>query len=130
MQQANHNHDSYLSLLQGNKKFVEEKLAEDPDFFAKRAKGQQPKYLLIGCSDSRVPPDQVCINLFTSMHAEKLIFDTYCIAAYQDTTWWNFHSQKRCQRCTDNGYERHVGSTSKCDIVLFFLSLTSNDMFS
>ena len=44
-----------LPLLQGNQKFVESKTKEDPDFFARSARGQKPKYLWIGCSDSRVP---------------------------------------------------------------------------
>ena len=56
---ANHSNDLYEKLLEGNRKFVEEKLAQDSEYFKKRAKGQQPKYLLIGCSDSRVPPNQL-----------------------------------------------------------------------
>eukprot|EP01027_Heterolobosea_sp_BB2_P020886 GEZU01029836.1.p1 GENE.GEZU01029836.1~~GEZU01029836.1.p1 ORF type:complete len:271 (+),score=73.92 GEZU01029836.1:52-813(+) len=51
--------DSYKKLFEGNEQFVKEKLALDPEYFTKRSTGQQPKYLLIGCSDSRVPPDQL-----------------------------------------------------------------------
>jgi len=43
----------------GNRAFVESKTTTDPQFFEKLAKGQTPKYLLIGCSDARVPPDQL-----------------------------------------------------------------------
>ncbi|KAH8810596.1 carbonic anhydrase [Xylogone sp. PMI_703] len=34
-------------------------LEKDPEFFAKLAHGQSPQYLWIGCSDSRIPADQV-----------------------------------------------------------------------
>jgi hypothetical protein len=49
----------YLALFEGNKKFVQSKLNIDPHYFQNHLKGQTPKYLLIGCSDSRVPPDQL-----------------------------------------------------------------------
>lgn len=51
--------ERYAKLIQGNRDWVKEKLAEDPQFFKKRAAGQHPRYMLIGCSDSRVPPDQL-----------------------------------------------------------------------
>ena len=50
---------SYQKLLDGNKQFAERKLAEDPDFFKKLSKGQTPTYLWIGCSDSRVPANEI-----------------------------------------------------------------------
>jgi carbonic anhydrase len=46
---------SYLDLLDNNKKWVQETLALDPDYFNELAKGQKPEFLWIGCSDSRVP---------------------------------------------------------------------------
>lgn len=36
--------------------------AEDPEFFSKLSKQQAPEYLWIGCSDSRVPANQI-VNL-------------------------------------------------------------------
>ncbi|CAK76095.1 unnamed protein product (macronuclear) [Paramecium tetraurelia] len=49
----------YTKAILGNKNYVAKKLAEDPDYFSKLAKGQNPKYLLIGCSDSRAPPNEL-----------------------------------------------------------------------
>ncbi len=51
--------DMYKSLLEGNKKWVEERLKEDPEFFNTLAKGQTPQVLWIGCSDSRVPANEI-----------------------------------------------------------------------
>lgn len=50
---------SYAELLEGNKEFVRKSLAADPDFFDRLAKGQKPPVLWIGCSDSRVPANQI-----------------------------------------------------------------------
>lgn len=50
----------YNELLQNNKDWVSQKLAEDPDYFSRLAQGQNPPFLYIGCSDSRLP-----IDLFT-----------------------------------------------------------------
>lgn len=49
----------YNKLFEGNKKWVKETLASTPDFFEKLAKGQKPPFLWIGCSDSRVPANEI-----------------------------------------------------------------------
>ena len=49
----------YRKLLDNNKKWVEDKLNLDPDFFNKLANGQQPPVLWIGCADSRVPANEI-----------------------------------------------------------------------
>lgn len=51
---------SYGELFENNKKWVIEKISEDPLYFDRLSKGQSPKYLYIGCSDSRLP-----IEIFT-----------------------------------------------------------------
>ena len=56
---AVNNEISYAELLEGNKEFVKKALADDPDFFDRLAKGQKPPVLWIGCSDSRVPANQI-----------------------------------------------------------------------
>ncbi|MEO6452997.1 MAG: carbonic anhydrase [Ginsengibacter sp.] len=50
---------SYQKLLQGNKVFAESRLFQDPEYFKKLSKGQTPAYLWIGCSDSRVPANEI-----------------------------------------------------------------------
>lgn len=49
----------YKQLLENNKKWVANTLEKDPDFFNRLAKGQQPPLLWIGCSDSRVPANEI-----------------------------------------------------------------------
>lgn len=46
-------------LLQNNRRWVEETNNKDPDFFSKLAQPQRPKYLYFGCSDSRVPANEI-----------------------------------------------------------------------
>ncbi len=50
---------SYNQLLDNNKAWVEQQKASNPEFFEKLAQGQSPQYLWIGCSDSRVPANQI-----------------------------------------------------------------------
>jgi carbonic anhydrase len=51
--------DSYKQLLENNKHWSEDVREKDPEFFGTLAKLQTPKYLWIGCSDSRVPANEV-----------------------------------------------------------------------
>jgi carbonic anhydrase len=50
---------SYQRLLENNKAWALSKKTIEPSFFENLAKGQSPEYLWIGCSDSRVPADQI-----------------------------------------------------------------------
>lgn len=51
--------ESYQKLFANNKKWVENKLLVDPEYFQKLTRGQKPEYLFIGCSDSRVPANEI-----------------------------------------------------------------------
>ena len=51
--------ESYQRLLTGNKNWSEAKMKQDPDFFKNLTLGQNPEYLWIGCSDSRVPANEI-----------------------------------------------------------------------
>jgi carbonic anhydrase len=50
---------SYQKLITGNKLFSDTRKFQDPDYFTNLAKGQKPEYLWIGCSDSRVPANEI-----------------------------------------------------------------------
>ena len=50
---------SYKQLLENNKQWVADQLAQDPVYFEKLANSQNPEYLWIGCSDSRVPANTI-----------------------------------------------------------------------
>ena len=46
-------------IIDNNKKWVENSLALDPNYFENLAVGQSPPLLWIGCSDSRVPANEI-----------------------------------------------------------------------
>ena len=50
---------TYEKLLLENKAWAEERLENDPGFFKRLSELQTPEFLWIGCSDSRVPANQI-----------------------------------------------------------------------
>ncbi|HSF44918.1 MAG TPA: carbonate dehydratase [Chitinophagaceae bacterium] len=50
---------AYERLLLENKAWAAEKVQEDPEFFSRLSKLQSPEFLWIGCSDSRVPANEI-----------------------------------------------------------------------
>lgn len=51
--------DFYKDIFIENKKWVEERTQNDPDFFKHLEEAQNPDYLYIGCSDSRVHANEI-----------------------------------------------------------------------
>ncbi|MFT5033825.1 MAG: carbonic anhydrase, partial [Bacteroidia bacterium] len=51
--------DSSRNLLEYNRQWAARIKADDPGFFEKLSAQQTPEYLWIGCSDSRVPANQI-----------------------------------------------------------------------
>lgn len=49
----------YKELIQKNEDWVKRKIEANPDYFNELAKGQRPPLLWIGCSDSRVPANEI-----------------------------------------------------------------------
>ncbi len=50
---------AYEKLLLENKAWAQEKVGDDPDYFNRLAHLQTPEFLWIGCSDSRVPANEI-----------------------------------------------------------------------
>lgn len=72
--------EAYHKLLQGNKVFVKETLEKDPDYFKRLSQGQTPQHLWIGCSDSRVPANQITNtapgDIFVHRNIANLVINT------------------------------------------------------
>ncbi len=50
---------TYELMLENNRAWVADRLKTSPDFFERTSGDQQPKFLWIGCSDSRVPAEDI-----------------------------------------------------------------------
>lgn len=50
---------AYEKLLVENKSWASDKVKKDPEFFKRLAQIQTPEFLWIGCSDSRVPANEI-----------------------------------------------------------------------
>ncbi len=48
-----------IDLFENNRRWVAKMTAVDPDFFLRLSRQQTPKYLWIGCADSRVPANEI-----------------------------------------------------------------------
>jgi carbonic anhydrase len=51
--------ETFKKLFEHNRKWASEMLSLDPDFFRRTEASQEPHFLFIGCSDSRVPTDRM-----------------------------------------------------------------------
>ena len=74
-------------LIERNKLWAEEIASSDPSFFDQLSINQRPQFLWIGCSDSRVPPNQITGSLpgeiFTHQNVGNLVQlnDVNCMSA-------------------------------------------------
>jgi carbonic anhydrase len=70
----------YESLLQENKAWAAQMILTDPDFFNNLSSLQTPEFLWIGCSDSRVPANQITNTLpgeiFVHRNVANLVINT------------------------------------------------------
>jgi len=53
------NMENYNRLLYGNHLYAQEKTFIDTGYFSKKANNHTPKYMMIGCCDARVPPNEL-----------------------------------------------------------------------
>ena len=76
-------------LLNNNEAWSERTKMADPDFFDKLSKQQNPEYLWIGCSDSRVPANQIVDllpgDIFVHRNVANLVVHTdfNCLSVLQ-----------------------------------------------
>ena len=76
-------------LFANNRAWAEEMARREPDFFARLAQQQSPQYLWIGCSDSRVPANQIVGLLPGEMFVHRNVAnvvvhtDLNCLSALQ-----------------------------------------------
>ncbi len=76
-------------LFDNNVRWSDETKEQDPDFFEALAKQQKPKYLWIGCADSRVPANQIVGllpgELFVHRNVANLVVhtDLNCLSVIQ-----------------------------------------------
>lgn len=77
------------TLLRNNREWSERISREDPDFFERLSRQQSPRYLWIGCSDSRVPANQILGldpgEVFVHRNVANLVqhTDLNCLSAVQ-----------------------------------------------
>lgn len=65
--------ETIKDLLNGNVSWVNSTLERSPDFFNQLAAGQSPKFLWIGCADSRVPATEITNALPGSIFVQRNI---------------------------------------------------------
>lgn len=76
-------------LFEGNRAWAERLRRQDPDFFARLSRQQKPEYLWIGCSDSRVPANDIVGllpgNLFVHRNVANVVVhtDLNCLSVMQ-----------------------------------------------
>jgi carbonic anhydrase len=72
--------ESYQRLLLANRAWVKERVRLQSDYFATRAGTQSPEFLWIGCSDSRVPSEEITGaepgELFVHRNIANMVQDT------------------------------------------------------
>ena len=77
------------TLFENNKRWADGIKEKDPDFFTKLSKQQNPEYLWIGCSDSRVPANEIVGlipgELFVHRNIANLVVhtDLNCLSVIQ-----------------------------------------------
>jgi carbonic anhydrase len=81
--------DVLWELFENNRAWATRTVAQDPDFFARLTEQQAPRYLWIGCADSRVPANEIVGlrpgELFVHRNVANLVIQTdlNCLSVLQ-----------------------------------------------
>lgn len=82
--------ESLTKLLQNNRAWAAKRVQQDPNFFTRLTGQQAPVYLWIGCSDSRVPANEIVGldpgELFVHRNVANIVVhtDVNCLSVLQD----------------------------------------------
>ncbi len=85
---------SLKQLLEGNRAWAANVKKQDPEFFSRLSQQQAPGYIWIGCSDSRVPANQIVGLLPGEMFVHRNVAnvvvhaDLNCLSAVQFAVDW------------------------------------------
>lgn len=77
------------NLLASNRRWAAERVRQDPSFFSRLVSQQSPRYLWIGCADSRVPANEIVDlapgELFVHRNVANLVVhsDLNCLSVIQ-----------------------------------------------
>ena len=80
---------THAEVFQRNRRWAERQVAADPDYFNRLAEQQAPKYFWIGCSDARVPANQILDlppgEIFVHRNIANLVYhiDTNCLSVLE-----------------------------------------------
>src|SRR5438477_11935422 len=81
--------DTLQKLFENNRAWAERTVSSDPEFFTRLTVQQAPRYLWIGCADSRVPANEIVGlapgELFVHRNVANLVLlgDSNCLAVVQ-----------------------------------------------
>ena len=76
-------------LFNNNRRWAAGKVEDDPEFFKRLQNQQAPRYLWIGCADSRVPANEICGldpgELFVHRNVANVVVhsDVNCLSVIQ-----------------------------------------------
>lgn len=72
--------EAYNNLLKNNESWADKKIQDDPEYFSRLKDIQQPEFLWIGCSDSRVPANEITGTkpgeIFVHRNVANLVLNT------------------------------------------------------
>lgn len=80
---------AHAEVFSRNRAWAERQVAADPDYFNRLAEQQAPKYFWIGCSDARVPANQILDlppgEIFVHRNIANLVYhiDTNCLSVLE-----------------------------------------------
>ena len=76
-------------LFDRNRAWAAEMVERDPAFFTTLAEGQTPRYLWVGCSDSRVPANQIVGLAPGDVFVHRNVANVVVLPRYGEAVYWH-----------------------------------------